>query len=40
MMHAFWKLKDPMARMSDMVNFSKNLALLGAVLLLLAQVLA
>ncbi len=40
MMHSFWKLQDPMARMGDMVNFSKNLALLGAVLLLLAQVLS
>lgn len=34
MMHAFWKLEDPMARMGEMVNFQKNVALLGAVLML------
>jgi putative oxidoreductase len=37
MMHAFWKIEDPMAKMHEMVNFMKNIALLGAVLLLLAQ---
>lgn len=36
MMHAFWKVQDPMARMGEMVNFTKNLALLGATLMLLA----
>lgn len=36
MMHAFWKVQDPQAKMGEMVNFTKNLALLGAVLLLLA----
>jgi len=35
MMHAFWKVKDPMARMGETVNFTKNLALLGAALMLL-----
>jgi putative oxidoreductase len=40
MMHAFWKIQDPMAKMGEMVNFMKNIALLGAVLLLLAHVLA
>ena len=35
-MHAFWAISDPMARMSDMVNFTKNMALLGASLILLA----
>jgi putative oxidoreductase len=35
-MHAFWKVQDPMAKMGEMVNFSKNLALLGAVIILLA----
>jgi len=29
-MHAFWKIEDQNARMADMVNFSKNIALLGA----------
>jgi uncharacterized membrane protein YphA (DoxX/SURF4 family) len=37
MMHAFWKVQEPMAKMGEMVNFTKNLALLGAVLVLLAQ---
>lgn len=36
LMHAFWKVQDPMARMGEMVNFTKNLALLGAALILLA----
>jgi putative oxidoreductase len=36
MMHAFWKIQDPMAKMHEMVNFMKNHALLGAILLLLA----
>ena len=36
MMHAFWKVQDPMAKMGEMVNFMKNLALLGAALTLLA----
>jgi len=36
MMHSFWKDTDPMAKMSNRVNFEKNLALLGAALLLLS----
>jgi putative oxidoreductase len=36
MMHAFWKVEDPMAKMGEMVNFTKNMALLGAALTLLA----
>ncbi len=35
MMHAFWKEKDPMARMGDRVNFFKNVALIGALLMML-----
>lgn len=34
-MHQYWKVTDPMQRMGEHVNFYKNLALLGAVLLLL-----
>jgi uncharacterized membrane protein YphA (DoxX/SURF4 family) len=34
-MHAFWKATDPMQRMGDQVNFTKNLALIGAILMLL-----
>jgi len=32
-MHAFWKDQDEQQRMHDMVDFSKNMALLGASLL-------
>lgn len=34
-MHAFWAIPDTMARMGDQVNFMKNMALLGAALMLL-----
>jgi uncharacterized membrane protein YphA (DoxX/SURF4 family) len=40
MMHAFWKEHDPAAKMHEMVNFMKNFALLGAVLILLARAIA
>lgn len=33
-MHAFWKDTDPMTKMSNQVNFMKNMALLGATLML------
>ena len=35
-MHAFWKETDPMAKMNAKIQFSKNMALLGAALMLLA----
>ncbi len=35
-MHAYWKETDPMARMGDHINFWKNMALVGALLMLLA----
>ena len=35
-MHQYWKVTDQMARMGEHINFYKNLALLGAILLLLA----
>lgn len=35
-MHAFWKVSDPNTKMMQSVNFWKNLALLGAVLMLFA----
>ena len=31
-MHNFWAAEDPQQRMGDLIHFSKNLALLGAVL--------
>ena len=33
--HKFWKIDDAMQRMPDMVNFMKNFALIGALLMLL-----
>lgn len=36
MMHAYWKVTDPMAKMGESVNFWKNIAVLGSVLMLLA----
>jgi putative oxidoreductase len=35
-MHAFWSDTNAAARMSDMVNFTKNMALLGSSLMFLA----
>lgn len=35
-MHDYWKIQDPMARMSERIAFQKNLALLGAALMTLA----
>jgi putative oxidoreductase len=29
-MHAFWREQEPQTRMNEMVNFTKNMALLGA----------
>ncbi len=36
-MHQFWTIKDPQARMGDMINFNKNIALIGALLLLIVK---
>jgi uncharacterized membrane protein YphA (DoxX/SURF4 family) len=33
-MHDFWRVKDPMQRVAERVNFQKNTALLGAVIAL------
>lgn len=35
-MHDFWRVEDPNQRMNDMINFLKNLALLGGALALMA----
>jgi uncharacterized membrane protein YphA (DoxX/SURF4 family) len=32
-MHNFWTVQNPQMRMVDMINFTKNLALLGASLM-------
>jgi hypothetical protein len=34
-MHDFWRAEDPGQRMADLINFSKNLALVGAALVLM-----
>lgn len=34
-MHAFWAVTDPMMKMPEMVNFMKNMALVGAALMIL-----
>lgn len=36
MMHNFWAIQDPQMKMGERINFLKNLALLGAVLMFLA----
>ena len=35
LMHDFWRMQDPEQRMNEMINFSKNLALMGATLALM-----
>lgn len=35
-MHRFWNVDDPMHRMNDQVQFTKNLAIIGALLILLS----
>lgn len=37
MMHDFWKHEDPLQRMNEMINFSKNIALLGAALMIMSM---
>jgi putative oxidoreductase len=34
-MHQYWKVADPMMKMGEQINFTKNFALLGAILMLL-----
>lgn len=33
MMHNFWTITDPQMKMGEMINFMKNMALLGALLM-------
>jgi putative oxidoreductase len=35
LIHNFWAVQDPQAKMNDMVNFEKNIALLGFLLMTL-----
>jgi len=34
-MHAYWKVADAQAKQIDMINFTKNMALVGAFLMFL-----
>jgi len=34
-MHRFWEVSEPQTRMNEMINFSKNMALVGAALMML-----
>ncbi len=40
MMHRFWELSDPMEKMHDKISFMKNLAITGALLMLLIMYVA
>ncbi len=35
-MHAHWKIEDPMQKMTERINFTKNIALAAAILALVA----
>lgn len=37
MIHSYWKNSDPMAKIVDMTHFFKNMALIGASLMLIAS---
>lgn len=37
LIHSYWKNSDPMAKMADMTHFYKNMALIGAALMLIAS---
>ena len=37
MMHPFWKEKDVAHRMNDQISFAKNVAIIGALLMLFAK---
>jgi putative oxidoreductase len=34
-MHSFWKVEDAQMKQAEMINFTKNMALIGALLMLL-----
>ena len=36
MMHAFWGVEDPMSRQIHMIMFMKNIAMMGAMLLIMS----
>lgn len=36
-MHAFWKDTDPMVKMNNKIQFTKNIAILGAIIIMIAS---
>jgi putative oxidoreductase len=40
LMHPFWKSTDPMHRAGEQVSFNKNLAIMGAMILIVALLMA
>jgi uncharacterized membrane protein YphA (DoxX/SURF4 family) len=40
MMHRFWELSDPMEKMHDKISFMKNLAITGALIMILVMYIA
>ena len=36
MIHDFWNISDPTQRLGEMINFTKNAALMGAALMMLS----
>ena len=36
LIHSYWKNSDPMAKMTDMTHFFKNMALIGAALMIIS----
>jgi len=36
-MHRFWEVEDPAQRQAEMINFTKNMALVGAALMLMER---
>ncbi len=40
LIHSYWKNSDPMAKMADMTHFFKNIALIGAALMLISAFLS
>jgi putative oxidoreductase len=38
LIHPYWKIKDPMEKMAEEINFTKNIALVGALLIIVSQI--
>ncbi|MDE1988340.1 MAG: DoxX family protein [Patescibacteria group bacterium] len=40
MMHSYWKISDPMVKMTEMTHFLKNMVLVGASFMLISLILS